>query len=776
MAKSKEVEFAGSLVRAALGKNVFMKREKDGMKESGVVTSDEFIAKNMGKRFDAKDLGAAAARGERKKREDARKIKGIDGLYGKSPDVKDVKTRKDDKNPEPEKEKEVSSKKTPGAGEPYEPYDSESYVSPKLSLKEYEKLYAGAKDNSAKSPEGNPDHDISELKINPIPLEKSSLEKKDEINKGQAFRNSLNYVVSLTEVLKAKIDKDFEKNNIQEEYEISPEEIEKTIKWEIFSEGDKEKIKEKIKETQKELDDYLASKKLEMEEKKKEKEKKKNEPEEELTKPSPFTEAAMQYTYSKIKKYEELNAENLEEGKEQLKKKMIECWTEFATHGSVVGFDEKGNAIFLEKSDCDGSVARKLFEMAGFDTSDMKFVKQGEDYPGRVCIDTGNKHGVIAEEREIIEKDGKKKIYTTLYLDHHHKDSDRESSSTKFTYELLREFGFLKKEEYLDNLVDFANRIDNKTYLHEIKFFKDYFEDSWEKLYGLQNFIGREYEIGGVKFGFTVEKLIQLFKDGKKPNEKLSKEEMENYGFAGSFEISDPDAKTEEFVKKNKSWITFSDGQDGKKIINYNFSERQKNLVHVSRKIINEFKKQEFFFETEDYGKVLVNVNRTIRAGYDAVYASGYNTYVIWNPDKNGFFVNSSNELKGDFKQGRNVRGRMWIKPRNEEKLNISLGDVLNVLTDGKVEFKGELEEYIEGEKEKIEEEQEDFEIFKEAGVVFWEYVENNTDWSNYDPEGKDSILSHMTKAYLREKSKEGKKEKINNIMEAVIEEIKNKK
>ena len=49
----------------------------------------------------------------------------------------------------------------------------------------------------------------------------------------------------------------------------------------------------------------------------------------------------------------------------------------------------------------------------------------------------------------------------------------------------------------------------------------------------------------------------------------------------------------------------------------------------------------------------------------------------------------------------------------------------------------------------------EKFEMYANAGVVFWRTIEENTDWLNYEYEDKQAILLGMTKAYVKEKIKE---------------------
>lgn len=240
----------------------------------------------------------------------------------------------------------------------------------------------------------------------------------------------------------------------------------------------------------------------------------------------------------------------------------------------------------------------------------------------------------------VIEDGGK-----TVFFDHHTDKSGRASSSTKITYEVLTNLGLLKKEEYLDKLTEFVTQMDNRTYPEEEKHFKD----SWQNLLGLQRYI-------------PFNKLLVCFRGGKLPHENLSEKEIEQLG-----------------LKKR--------------------SQEQKRLVESSLQKLEEMKNEGLIIDSEHYGKIAVDIDKRVPAGFDAAKAIGCGGYIIWNPKEKSFFLSTIKSLADDFNlsQGKRIRETMWIKPRfDESPLEIKLEEILNKMTDGKFEATGKLKEFLE--------------------------------------------------------------------------------
>ncbi len=60
------------------------------------------------------------------------------------------------------------------------------------------------------------------------------------------------------------------------------------------------------------------------------------------------------------------------------------------------------------------------------------------------------------------------------------------------------------------------------------------------------------------------------------------------------------------------------------------------------------------------------------------------------------FFSSVDTPIEEEFPQGRMVRETMWIKPRGDNQpLNMTLKEVLNILTQGELKPTGELAKYL---------------------------------------------------------------------------------
>jgi hypothetical protein len=233
----------------------------------------------------------------------------------------------------------------------------------------------------------------------------------------------------------------------------------------------------------------------------------------------------------------------------------------------------------------------------------------------------------------------------TVFFDHHADESGNDVSATALVYEALAKVGLFKKQPYLDKLVEFVTQVDNRSYPGEEK----YFQDSWRTVLGMQRFLQFKH-------------LLDFFQAGRNPTEFLSPADLKGFG-----------------LEKR--------------------SQEQKGIVEASLKRLKEMEEEGLIIPSERYGKIAVDIDKKVMAGFDAAKASGCGGYIIWNPDQNSFFLSTVQPLTDQFNQGRKVRKTMWIKPLHDKTpLTIKLGEILNTMTDGSLEPSGELAKYLEKE------------------------------------------------------------------------------
>jgi len=406
-----------------------------------------------------------------------------------------------------------------------------------------------------------------------------------------------------------------------------------------------------------------------------------------------------QITLEKINNYEELWAETEQEGDEKFKQKTRELWKEFAVHG-LVGRDKEGNITLANETDLDGQGCLSLMRLAGFDISDLKYIEHGDRAEDRIYFDVGKVHGVVLSDS------GKK-----VFIDHHTDESGKDSSAIQFTYKLLKSMGLLEDKKYLDNLVDFITKVDNKTYFSDEKSFKN----SWRTIYGLHRYM-------------DFSKIIELFQAGVKPGEVLSEEKLKKFGLEEA-------------------------------------SKRQEKTINISVGKMQKIQKGGLIVPSERFGKIVVDIEKKVGAGFDAVRAFGYQTYLIWSPKSESFFITSNQRLdKEEIGQGESVRGYMWIKPRTDGRpLTIKLTDILSSLTDGKFEPTLKLKEFVEKEQKEIETRQllepEKMAILEKFGKEFYNTLKRNAVWEGYDQKRKEATLKIQTEVFLAAALKEAIKE-----------------
>ena len=151
---------------------------------------------------------------------------------------------------------------------------------------------------------------------------------------------------------------------------------------------------------------------------------------------------------------------------------------------------------------------------------------------------------------------------------------------------------------------------------------------------------------------------------------KLSNEELIKYGF----------------IDKNKK------GEN----------RRSKEQEKVVKKLLDEIKKmdKEGRIIQSKYGKIDIDIDNKVPGRIDSAVAYGCQGYLLWNPKENSFLINTLIPISDSFLQGKKIREKMWIKPRHDkEPLKLTLREILNILTDGKIRPKGKLKEYLEKEK-----------------------------------------------------------------------------
>ncbi len=243
-----------------------------------------------------------------------------------------------------------------------------------------------------------------------------------------------------------------------------------------------------------------------------------------------------------------------------------------------------------------------------------------------------------SKEGFIVNDDGK-----TAYFDHHSHSSKRGSSATEKVYETLVALGALKRTSELDSLVEFVNREDNRSYAKE----EEYFKDSYRNLLGLSRFM-------------SFKQLYDYFQSGRDADTILTKAEIKQLGL----------------------------------------EEKSQNLkVNIAKSIerLKEMERDGFIIPSRRYGKIVVDIERSVPEAFRAAKAYKAGGYLIWSPrNKSMFFSTVDKPIEGKLPQGQLIRETMWIKPPNDKQpLKMNLNEVLNVLTEGNLKPTGKLAKYL---------------------------------------------------------------------------------
>ncbi|MDD5463998.1 MAG: hypothetical protein PHP62_02535, partial [Candidatus Moranbacteria bacterium] len=386
----------------------------------------------------------------------------------------------------------------------------------------------------------------------------------------------------------------------------------------------------------------------------------KNETDAEKEERMKFSRAGAQITLQRVDKWKDLKVDLSEKGENKGDKNFIKLtrklWKEFAVHGRLEKNLDTGKFDILKYSDLDGKCCVELLRMARIDTANLEFVAPGSFKEGKINMDTGGKHGVIAEDFD--KKDAK-----TAYIDHHGENSPSNSSASAIMYKTLVDLGLLKKSDQLDKMIGFVTDIDSGIYPEIDK----YFENSWKTLYGMQRFIQGE-------------NLVQFFQRNTDSNlnRELTEAELESCGL----------------ILKDKSGKIFD-----------NKCEKQEKVAKKSKESLEKMEKDGFIITSVRYRKIAVSVesgipkDKTVPGGFLAARAFGCDTYISWNPKENKFNISAKVPITEKYPQGLNVREIMWVKNDGDDsELTVTLGEILNKMTDGKLVATGELKAYLEKE------------------------------------------------------------------------------
>lgn len=368
-----------------------------------------------------------------------------------------------------------------------------------------------------------------------------------------------------------------------------------------------------------------------------EKEESMKNPEGEIAAPDHETSrTAARITLARIKSYNELWAPTEQSGDKRFLEKTKELWKDLVVSG-IVGAGKDKKIVVHNFTDLDGKSSIGLLGLAGIDTSHVRYVASGEYEQGAINMDTGNKQGLVVEDEG-----------ETAFMDHHAKESKNDTSSAAIVYKTLVSLGLLQRTPAMDKLVEFVTHVDNRTYPEEEK----QFAASWHTVLGLSRFI-------------TFPKLLEYFKSGRGPTEKLSPEDLERLGLAyGS--------------RKQESVVTQS-------------VERLK-AMHAEGLIV-----------PSKYGNTVVDIGKTVDGGFEAIKALHCGCYIIWSPEQESFFVSTTTPLREEFPQGKKIRETMWIKPRHDtEPLRVKLAEILRILGVNEAAVTGKLKEFLRDEEQGV--------------------------------------------------------------------------
>ncbi len=308
--------------------------------------------------------------------------------------------------------------------------------------------------------------------------------------------------------------------------------------------------------------------------------------------------------------------------------------------------------------DFDGEGVLALINEAGLETDNLIRIEGSEkdDLIGRVIIETRK-----------VDPLGVKNENGSLHIN---PNGDMDNSCTKSSYEILVNLGLMKRDNKMKKFVDCVTRVNNKDYNpKEIWKGKDRdktVEAFCRSLYGLQ-------------YNMSMEDILDIFKNG-----------------------GDPDNLDNATLAKYSAKYKGKEESLGK-ISNEKIKEMKKLM-----EVFEQMEKDGLIFDSgnEDFGKFAVDVAKKengkikkIPQGSDAAKLYGCDSFMSWSPEENSFMLRTKNPIKIDFPQGHLALPNMWMKERNDgEMLKVTLNEILGIITNGKLEPKGELKKILEGE------------------------------------------------------------------------------
>jgi len=338
------------------------------------------------------------------------------------------------------------------------------------------------------------------------------------------------------------------------------------------------------------------------------------------------------------------------------------------THGILVKLED-GSLKLHCFSDLDGKACIYLCRLAGLNAR-VEFVSPGGERENALVMDTSQREGAGSIP--------KKRIF---YIDHHGEDSPTGTSAAERVYDIFWRSGLIDLENVweaypLEAAINFVTAMDNAEYPEMFDIVN--FQKSHRTLVGLSRFL-------------PFEKVLKFFEDKRQmdPLEEVSKEDLEQWG------------------------------EDDLGVTLVEKSEKRREQIESSLGMVRKSIKQGSVLKTEK-GSIFVDIGSKIPLGREAAFALGMDTFVGWDPEENGFVVLSKESLGVKLGQGFIVREKMWLKPKDSEKLEMTLGELLKKLVGGEVRADGKLAKYLEIE---AEERSEMGQEQNEATTVFLEQI-----------------------------------------------------
>lgn len=298
--------------------------------------------------------------------------------------------------------------------------------------------------------------------------------------------------------------------------------------------------------------------------------------------------------------------------------------------------DTRGSLFLLDLAKIDYNLVEKTHKGTAIEPEAGKVVSY-EDVGGRT-LGIEYKNGGIQQ-----------------YNDHHQRGySGRKDSATKQRYQQLFENGFIKREPWLDNFVDFINQQDNLTYVDDSRFKgnEKYFRNKFPtSLFALQKEV-------------DFEQVVKWFKEGKDPfNPNFSDRELEQKVMYKKEMIPlkfvigeiqkkvDSDLKSFEFAKRKMKERGIKEQTDELGKVVYNFPDFQTFIGSTKGKVVNKF----------NYPFLIVK-------------AKGYDTYVSYSELTKKYFINNSThdltfidrELTKKIPENIMVNGVMILPPKKK--------------------------------------------------------------------------------------------------------------